>query len=328
MDSIPAPAAPSRHWRATQMLLVATLFWGVSFPVGKALLETQQKLLPGLSPWFFSALCLTYRFALAALIFGACLGRSLAGLTRRELGQGISLALFGAGGLLFQMDGLARIPASTSAFLTQLYCIMIPAWLAIRRRRWPSATTLACCLLVLAGAAVLSGFDWQALRLGRGEAETILGSALFCGQILLLEHPAFAQNHMGRTTVAMFAATSLACLPVAVLTATRASDWWRAYASPACLAFLAILILLCTLISYVLMNYWQARVSATEAGLIYATEPVFASCFALFLPARLSSWAGIHYPNEQLTWCLLVGGGLIVAANAWLQVQNASQAKS
>ena len=34
-----------------------------------------------------------------------------------------------------------------------------------------------------------------------------------------------------------------------------------------CLAFLAILILLCTLISYVLMNYWQARVSATEAAL-------------------------------------------------------------
>ena len=61
--------------------------------------------------------------------------------------------------------------------------------------------------------------------------------------------------------------------------------------------------------------------SATEAGLIYCVEPIFASALALFLPALLSVWAGINYPNETATWTLLAGGGLITAANVLLQLR-------
>ena len=68
-----------------------------------------------------------------------------------------------------------------------------------------------------------------------------------------------------------------------------------------------------------LMNKWQRHVTATEAGLIYCVEPVFASCFSLFLPGWFSSWAHIHYTDEHLTQRLLIGGGLITAANIWLQ---------
>ena len=67
------------------------------------------------------------------------------------------------------------------------------------------------------------------------------------------------------------------------------------------------------------MNVWQRHVTATEAGLIYCSEPVFASLLALFLPAIFSAWANIHYANENLTLRLLVGGGLITAANILLQ---------
>ena len=41
----------------------------------------------------------------------------------------------------------------------------------------------------------------------------------------------------------------------------------------------------------------------------------------LILPALLSAWAGIHYPNETATWTLLVGGGLITVANVLLQLR-------
>jgi drug/metabolite transporter (DMT)-like permease len=80
-----------------------------------------------------------------------------------------------------------------------------------------------------------------------------------------------------------------------------------------------MLVVFCTLMAYVMMNRWQKFVTATEAGLIYCIEPVIASFLSLSLPAVFSTWADIHYANEQLTGRLFVGGGLITAANLLLQ---------
>ena len=57
---------PDDHPRlkATQMLLLANLFWGLSFPTMKALGMAQQLVLPGQSSWFFSSLCIVLRFGL------------------------------------------------------------------------------------------------------------------------------------------------------------------------------------------------------------------------------------------------------------------------
>jgi drug/metabolite transporter (DMT)-like permease len=82
---------------------------------------------------------------------------------------------------------------------------------------------------------------------------------------------------------------------------------------------MVIIVLFCTLGAFMLMSRWQRQVTATEAGLIYCAEPVFASALALFLPGWFSHWTGLDYPNEQLTARLLLGGGLITAANVLLQ---------
>jgi drug/metabolite transporter (DMT)-like permease len=67
------------------------------------------------------------------------------------------------------------------------------------------------------------------------------------------------------------------------------------------------------------MNCWQPRVSATEAGLIYTTEPVFTAGFVLFLPAMLGQLVSSAYPNESLTFSLVAGGSLILTANLLMQ---------
>jgi drug/metabolite transporter (DMT)-like permease len=71
----------------------------------------------------------------------------------------------------------------------------------------------------------------------------------------------------------------------------------------------------CTLGAYAVMNRWQPHLPATEAGLIYCSEPVFTSVLALFLPGLLSRLPGISYADERLLPRLLIGGGLITAAN-------------
>lgn len=305
--------------KATQWLVFGTMFWGLSFPVMKALGMAQEELLPGRSSFFIAGLCVFYRFGAAAVLVGIFAVRTLPTLTRDELLHGLGIGLFGGLGILLQMDGLAWTEASTSAFLTQCYCLIIPVWVAGRARQWPAGNVVTGCLLVLIGIGVLAKVDLRALRLGRGELETILASVLFTGQILWLEHPRFVACRVRHSTVVQFAAMALSGLPVAVATTQEPADWVRAYSTGPTLGLLAVLLLFCTLGGYVLMNLWQRHVGATLAGLIYCAEPVFASGFALFLPGWLGAWSGVAYANETVTRELLIGGGLIFLANVLAQ---------
>ena len=321
-------ARETKRVKAVQMLVLANLFWGLSFPTTKALAMTQQSLLPAVNSWFIASLCVVYRFAAAALILLLLSARTLKQTTRLELEQGLGLGLFAGIGILLQVDGMAYTAASTSAFLTQCYCLLIPLWVAWRERRPPPARVIVSCAMVIAGAALLARIDWVNLRLGRGELETIAASAVFTGQILWLERPGYAGNNVNHYSVVMFAVMAAICLPVAAGTTRQSGDWLRAYASPSTLGFLGILVLFCTFGGYMLMNRWQRHVTATQAGLIYCFEPIFASLFALFLPACFSAWATIPYANEKLTANLLIGGGLITAANVLIQLPSSRAGRS
>ena len=303
------------------MLLFATIFWGVSFPVMRSLGLLQEQLLPGLSSWFMTSATVAARFGLAALLLAMWSWRTLPHLTRLEFRQGAGLAFFGGLGILFQMDGLAYTSASTSAFLTQSYCVIIPIVVAGRDRRWPSAQIVWGTGLVLAGVAVLSQFDWREFKMGRGELETLIGSLLFTGQILWLERPCFAPNRVNHFSIVMFAGMALVALPITLLTLRAPVDLVTLCRSPVVVGLTAILVLASTLVAYVIMNHWQPRLPATDAGLIYAVEPLFASLFALFLPQCFGAFGGFRYANERLTANLLIGGGLITAANVLIQLK-------
>jgi drug/metabolite transporter (DMT)-like permease len=305
--------------RATRGLILATACWGLSFPVMKSLFLLQEPALPGRSTFFVSALCLVYRFGLAALVMSAMTAHTLRKLTWNEVWHGLGVGVFGGVGIFFQMDALASTSASTSAFLTQTYCLILPWWVAARDRRWPSWQLLSGSVLVVTGIAVLSGMSVGELRMGRGELETILASVIFVGQILWLERPRFVECRTEHTTLVMFAATALVCLPVALATTREAGDWATAYSTPGSWVLLGLLVAVCTLGAFLLMTRWQRHVGAALAGLIYCCEPLFASFVALFVPGWISQSTGIAYPNEELTRNLLFGGGLILAANALAQ---------
>jgi drug/metabolite transporter (DMT)-like permease len=74
------------------------------------------------------------------------------------------------------------------------------------------------------------------------------------------------------------------------------------------------------------MNHWQQRMSATQASLIYACEPLLASVLVLFVPAWLSRLAAVNYPNEVIGAHLLLGGGLVIAANLLVLRQASKKA--
>lgn len=315
---------PSLRTRAAGWLLFASALWGLSFPFSKTLYLAQTRLLPGVDTWFLAAVSLVVRFGLAAGVLTLSARRTLPQLTRAEFSQGLGLGLFAGGGMLLQMDGINYTAASTSAFLTSCYCVIIPVIVACRRRRWPRARVAGSCALVVLGMAILTGVTPRALHLGRGEWETLLASAFFAGQIFWLERPRYACNRTSHATAMMFATLAVAALPV-MLARCRAGGEIvvAATGSASIMVLLLTLTLACTLVTFTLMNHWQRHIEATEAGLIYCAEPVWTSVAALFLPGWLAMLAGVVYPDETATWQLLLGGALITAANVAVQVKPA-----
>jgi drug/metabolite transporter (DMT)-like permease len=317
---------PSSHrTRALLMLVLATLFWGLSFPVIKALALLHAKLLPDAGSWFSAIYLVAPRFVLALVVLIAWQARDFWRMTRAELKQGVCIGLFSTAGMLLQNDGLQFTHASTSAFLTQFYAILIPVYVAWRARRNPGSVVWICCALVLIGVAILGNFNWRTLHFGRGEWETLIASVFFMGQILWLEKKEFAANRPAKLTLAMFATQAIAFTAIALVLAPDRHALVIPWTSPAWVWLTLALTLVCTLGAYGLMNAWQPKITATEAGLIYCVEPIFGSLMALFLPALFSRWAGIDYPNEHATWTLLLGGSLITAANLLIQLKPPSK---
>lgn len=317
MSAVPTYSEQPPRLRALLSLVCTCALWGLSFPVMKALGLDLSARAPGISTWFVASATVVIRFGSGAVLLG------LSGLprpTRGELQQALLLGVFSAGGMLLQMDALNFSAASTSAFLTQGYIVILPVVGALTARALPRAKTVLCILASTCGLFVLSGFDWVHLRLGRGETETLLAACSFAGQILSLDAPRFRTNRARVVTTVMFVCVAVLLAPLALYTMRAWSELGLLFATPFSLAMVFVLSVPCTVLAFSLMNRYQPVVSASEAGIIYGAEPLFASVLSLFLPILFATWAHVHYENEELSLRLLIGGGLVIAANVLLQV--------
>ena len=306
---------------AIAWLFLTTVLWGISFVAMRAMGMIQAGIAPHAGSWNLACVSVATRYALsAAVVFAVWRGRG--GITRKEMEQGIGLGFFHGLGLLLQTDGLAHTDASVSAFLTQCYCVLLPVWFALRNRTLPSARTMFSVALIMAGIALLAHMDWKNFRMGRGEGETLLCSVLFTAQILWLEKKGYRGNRSAQITLVMLAAVAILLAPLVLWQTRDASLIVKLFAPVSVRILMAVLVFFSTVAANLLMNRWQRHVTSTEAGLIYGTEPVYACVFALFVPSLLSSWFGVDYPNEHLTPSLLLGGGLMFAANILMQWQR------
>ena len=303
------------------MLLLVNFFWGLSFPLIKGVVLAHEQALPASGGWFITAYAIAPRFLLSALLLMLLLGRTLRTLRGGEFRQGLKLGLAAAAGMLLQNDGLRFTAASTSAFITQFSVFLIPLIVAVRVRRWPPPLVWVACALVLTGVGVLARFDFATLQLGRGEMETLLSSGFFTLMIFVLDDRTQVGNRALLVSTVMFTTEAAIFTVLSVGAVPHAADLLVPWTSGPWVACTLALTVFCTLASFSLMNKWQPYITATEAGLLYCLEPVFASLMALFLPGLLSAWAGFDYPNERLTWQLLAGGGLVTLANVLLQLR-------
>jgi drug/metabolite transporter (DMT)-like permease len=310
-----APITPTKTGRARLMLLVSVIFWGISFPLQKALALVQHRISPASASFFLVNTFLLVRMGAAALIIAASQWRILLTISRTEWNQGLGMGFMLSGALLAQVLGLHTTDASISAFLTQTGVVMIPSIVAIRDRHWPRTLIFFASALVIIGTAFLTLSEKNEFRFGTGELLTVIGAVIFSAQVVWLERPLYKNNRPVLAVLVTLSTASVIFALVALFEIGNPASSWNTMTSLDTWVFMSPQILLCTVIPYILMYRWQSELPASEAGIIYSLESVVAVAVALFFPALFSIIAHIHYANEVFTWHLLLGGGLIIAAN-------------
>jgi drug/metabolite transporter (DMT)-like permease len=270
----------SKRFAAVVVLLLVAAAWGATFTLIKDVLSR-------IAPEPF----IVWRFTLAGVVLCAI------ALARRELARDVLVPGLVLGALVFagywaQTRGLLFISPSRSAFLTGLYVVMVPfADRLLHRTRVTPQAWIASVRALVGTAVLIGGFD---ARPTVGDLLTVIGSACFAVHVVLS-----AKYSTSRAPTALAAAQVLAVGLFAVPPSLFAA---RAPMTMPVLLVILFTAIVTTALAFVALMWGQARVSATEAAVILAFEPVAASL------------TSIAFYGEPLTIAVLGGGALILAA--------------
>lgn len=295
--------------RASLMLMLTALVWGMSFPWTKSW-QLAAVDCPG-GELVASFTLIGVRLPAALLLLALWQPRLLFAPTCREHAVGAIIGGVFFLGFSLQVWGMAHTTPALSAFFTSLSSAWVPliGWMCLRLK--VSRLTLAGLLVALAGTAILVEGGW---KVGLGERLTFLAALAFAMQILLIDRLGRRVRSSHITASFMGIAGLLASICAVGIAASGPGltgwfDWLlHLLSQPAVLVNLGCLILLPTVLGFHWMNTYQPRVSANRAALIYLLEPVFASILS------------VGWDYEPMTTHLLLGGILILAGNLLVEL--------
>jgi drug/metabolite transporter (DMT)-like permease len=257
-------------------MVAATLLWGATFVV----IRDSVRAIPPLA-------LVAARFGVAALVYALVVAARRRPIDRDARIGGITGAPFALACYALQALGLTTTSAGSSAFLTAAGTLSVAfvAWPLLGQR--PSARVTAGILIALAGSALLS---WRVgFGFGRGETITLIGAALWGGNILAIAARIERADPISLAAVQTFVMALLALpLGAAGLPAFAhlpAATWLR----------FSYLALVGSVVAPLLQVVAQRSLPAARIGLLFALEPVFALMFAVSVGAERFSlvwWAG------------------------------------
>lgn len=276
-----------RRLGADLLLLVTTLFWGVTFVVVKQAVQ-QVGVFPFLSQRFGLAFLILLVICLAA-------GRPFTGecLTR---GVVLGVLLFGA--FAFQTLALLYTTASNTAFLTGLNVVLVPIIGAALMRH---TVTLNMKLgVVLAAAGLFLLCTNGSLAFNRGDILGITCAICIALHLIFTGRFARASDVYWLTTVQIGVVGVLSSL--VVYGEGRDILVWH----PEILGALVICVLLATIFAFLVQTSMQRFTSPTHTALIFCMEPVFAALYAY--------WAiGERFGGRGLIGAACILAGMVIS---------------
>ncbi|MDY4191427.1 MAG: DMT family transporter [Oscillospiraceae bacterium] len=270
---------------AKPMLFAAALIWGTSFFIMKNALDVL--------PVFF---LLAIRFTAGAVLLALVAGKRWKSFTPDYLWRGAVI-----GGFLFlaysvQTFGLSLTTPSKNAFLTAVYCVIVPflTWAVVKAR--PDRYNIAAALLCVTGVGLVSLNDQ--LTINAGDLLTLLCAVFYASHIVAVEKVSPGKD-ITLLTVFQFAFAALYAWICGACTETFPA---QALADPAVFLPLAYLCVMATTVALLFQNVGQIWSDPASASVILSLESVFGVLFSV-----------IFY-GDPVTGRLLAGFALIFVA--------------
>jgi drug/metabolite transporter (DMT)-like permease len=270
---------------AKPMLFSAALIWGTSFFIMKNALDVL--------PVFY---LLAIRFTAGAVLLGLICGKRWRAFTPDYLWRGAII-----GGCLFlaysvQTFGLALTTPSKNAFLTAVYCVMVPffTWAVVKRR--PDRYNITAAVLCVAGVGLVSLND--ALTINTGDLLTLLCAIFYAAHIAAVEKLSPGKD-ITLLTVHQFAFAALYAWVGGLLTEEFPL---AALQDPAVVLPLAYLCVMATTVALLFQNIGQIWSDPASASVILSLESVFGVLFSVL------------FYGDKVTGRMLVGFVLIFVA--------------
>jgi len=273
--------------RADLTLLAAAVVWGSAFAACRVAAEQ-------LGPFLYNGL----RFALGALTLLPFVGRRLRNLTRLELWGGALAGTLLFSGSTLQQKGLQFTTAGKAGFITGLYVVLVPLFLALVWRQRPRGSSWVASLVAAVGLYLLSGVEQAALSVG--DALELAGAVVWALHVITISRLAQRVDVLRLAWVqcVVCALLSLAFgIRLELHTLARLVDVWWAIAYTGVFS---------VGLGYTLQMLGQRHAPPADASVILSLEAVFAALAGwLMLGEMLTAW--------QLLGCGLMLAGMLLA---------------
>lgn len=270
---------------AKPMLFAAALIWGTSFFIMKNTLDVM--------PVFF---LLAIRFTAGALLLALVCWKKWRDFTPDYLWRGAVI-----GGFLFlaysvQTFGLALTTPSKNAFLTAVYCVIVPflTWAVLKVR--PDRYNIAAALMCVTGVGMVSLTG--DLSVNTGDMLTLLCAVFYASHIVAVARVSPGKD-ITLLTVFQFAFAALYAWVCGACTETFPA---AALANPAVLLPIAYLCVMATTVALLFQNVGQVWSDPASASVILSLESVFGVA------------SSVIFYGDEVTAQLLIGFALIFAA--------------
>lgn len=270
---------------AKPMLFSAALIWGTSFFIMKNALSVVP---------VFSLLAV--RFSAGAVLLALVCGKKWKDFTVDYLWRGAVI-----GGFLFlayvvQTFGLSMTTPSKNAFLTSVYCVLVPflTWAVVKKR--PDRYNILAAVLCVAGVGLVSLNE--ALSVNLGDILTLVCAVFYASHIVAVEKVS-VQKDIYLLTVFQFAFSALYSWAAVLLWENFPTD---ALAQPDVFLPLAYLCVMATTVALLFQNVGQIWSDPASASVILSLESVFGVLFSVL------------FYGDQVSGRMLLGFGLIFVA--------------
>ncbi len=268
---------------AKAALFGAALIWGSSFLVVKNSMDMMQP-----------HMLLAFRFTAGCLLLSIIFHKRLRLLNKDYFIKGAVI-----GGCLFlayslQTIGILDTTPGKNAFLTAIYCVLVPFFFWLVDRKKPDKYNILAAVITLLGIGLVSvNGD---LSIGIGDSLTLVSGVVFAAHMVAVAKFSKDKDPV-LLTILQFGYAAVFSWAVAFLFEDFPADW-----SVQMLGSLVYLSVFATAIALLLQNVGQKYTNPAPAAIILSLESVFGVLFSIF------------FYGEQLSFRLFSGFFLIFVA--------------